>query len=57
MTTKKPRRWLQSAIAEAAKCDVALPWQRGAARIGNAARRASTAKPQPTSPRAILRHA
>lgn len=57
MTPKKPRRWLQSAIAEAAKCDVAMPWQRGAARVGNVTRRAAAAKPRATGPRAILRHA
>jgi hypothetical protein len=29
MTPTPPRRWLQAAIAEAAKCTHEMPWQRG----------------------------
>jgi hypothetical protein len=57
MTPKKPRRWLQSAIAEAAKCEVAMPWQRGAVRAQTIARRTDAADPRATGLRAVLRRA
>ncbi|WP_372840775.1 hypothetical protein [Phaeovulum sp.] len=57
MTPKKPRRWLQSAIAEAAKCNVAMPWQRGTVRSGTIARREEAASTNVLPPRALLRRA
>lgn len=57
MTPKKPRRWLQSAIAEAARCNVAMPWRQGAVRMGTLARRAEAASPQVSGWRAVLRRA
>ncbi len=47
MTTIKNRRWMKSALAEATKCEVAMPWARGPRRAEMLARRAQTA------PRAI----
>ncbi len=57
MTPKKPRRWLQSAIVEAAKCNVAMPWQRGTMRNGTIARREQAASASTHPPRVLLRSA
>lgn len=48
MSEQKPRRWLQSAIAEAAKCDTAMPWQRGDMRAAAKAQRREPAPPRTT---------
>ncbi|MDP3862958.1 MAG: hypothetical protein Q8Q63_15390 [Phaeovulum sp.] len=57
MTQKKSRRWLQSAITEAAKTDAAMPWQRGATRMATLAQRREAAKPAAPSLRSIMRRA
>ncbi|MDP1668259.1 hypothetical protein [Phaeovulum sp.] len=57
MTQKKSRRWLLSAITEAAKTDAAMPWQRGATRMATLAQRRKAAKPAAPSLRSIMRRA
>jgi len=57
MTQTKTRRWLQSAITEAARCTVAMPWQRGAERQGNITRRSTATGPKARIWRAVQRSA
>lgn len=57
MTQKKTRRWLQSAIAEAARCNVAMPWQRGGVRLVNINRRAEAPSAKASTLRAVQRSA
>jgi hypothetical protein len=42
MTPKKPRRWLTAAVAEAARCEVVMPWAKSAAHAPAADDRATT---------------
>lgn len=59
MTTKTTRRWMQSAIATAAKSTVQMPWERGERREAMLARREAAAKPVQVlrySPRALAAH-
>lgn len=41
MSTKKSQRWINAVVAEAAKCDQPMPWDRGlralVRRVGQAA--------------------
>ncbi|SOC04035.1 hypothetical protein SAMN05877809_103120 [Rhodobacter sp. JA431] len=39
MTAKTNRRWMRTALAGSVKCDVVMPWQRGAQRSEMLARR------------------
>jgi len=53
MTLNKTPRWMKSALTEAAKCDVQMPWARGARRGETITRRAASAMPRALSARAI----
>lgn len=56
MTAKTNRRWMQTALATAAKSEQRMPWERGARRAEMLARR-DAAKPQPSyTPRALAAH-
>jgi hypothetical protein len=55
MTPKTPRRWLQSAISEAKKTEVEMPWTRDSARATTQRLRALS--PDPQHPKAAARRA
>lgn len=55
MTAKTNRRWMQSALASAAKNQIRMPWERGERRAEMIARRESAA-PKPYAPRALAAH-
>lgn len=48
MSTSKTPRWMKSALSEAAKAPVAMPWARGPRRAEMIARRAAVRQPQLT---------
>lgn len=53
MTMNKTPRWMKSVLAEAAKCDVQMPWVRGARRGETITRRAANAAAPALPARAI----
>ena len=48
MTTSKTPRWMKSALTEAAKAPVVMPWARGPRRAEMIARREATRQPRLT---------
>jgi hypothetical protein len=55
MTPKKPRRWLTAAVAEAARCEVVMPWAKAATHAPAADDRA-TAEPRAAAAARAPRH-